>query len=320
MADKNVSESGLKKEINGFVNLNKSAGMTSFKCVSAVRRITGVKKTGHAGTLDPEATGVLPVCIGKAAKCSEYFLRMGKSYRAEMILGISTNTMDIWGETIAENYETGDSVTREQFTAILENFRGEITQIPPAFSAIKKDGVPLYKLARQGIEVDVESRQVTVYSNELVDFFKDADGHTRAIIDVHCSKGTYIRSICNDIGDMLGSGAAMSSLVRTSYGELSLANSVTLEEFEKAFSEGRGEEYIIPIGFVFKNYSSVEISDTEKMDYIHGKQVKVDKSRITVKGEYDDICVYHDGELFAIAQNQLAGNRIWLKPFRFFGD
>ena len=228
--------------------------MTSFKCVSAVRRITGVKKTGHAGTLDPEATGVLPVCIGKAAKCSEYFLRMGKSYRAELILGISTNTMDIWGETLNENYEAGDSVTKEQFLSVLDNFRGEIIQIPPAFSAIKKDGVPLYKLARQGIEIEVESRQVTVYSNELVDFFKDSDGHTRAVIDVHCSKGTYIRSICNDIGDMLGSGAAMSSLVRTSYGELSLENSITLEEFEKVFAEGRGDEYIIPIGFVFKNY------------------------------------------------------------------
>lgn len=320
MADKNAVNDNLKKEINGFVNLNKSAGMTSFKCVSAVRRITGVKKTGHAGTLDPEATGVLPVCIGKAAKCSEYFLRMGKSYRAELILGISTKSMDVWGETIAENYAVGDSVTREQFLSVMDNFRGEITQIPPAFSAIKKDGVPLYKLARQGIEVDVESRKVTVYSLELVDFLKDADGHTRAVIDVHCSKGTYIRSICNDIGDMLGSGAAMSSLIRTSYGELLVENAVTLEEFETAFAEGHGEDYIIPIGFVFKNYSSVELNDKEKQDYIHGKQVKVDKARINEKGEYDDICVYHAGELLAIAQKQVLGNKIWLKPFRFFGD
>lgn len=320
MANKTMSENDLKTEINGFVNLNKSAGMTSFKCVSAVRRITGVKKTGHAGTLDPEATGVLPVCIGKATKCSDYFLRMGKSYRAELLLGLSTNTMDIWGETVAENYAVGDAVTKEQFLSVLDRFRGEITQIPPAFSAIKKDGVPLYKLARQGVDVEVNSRVVNVYRLELIEFFKDSDGHTRAVIDVHCSKGTYIRSICNDIGDVLGSGGTMTTLVRTSYGNLLLEDSITLEEFEKAFSAGHGEDFIIPIRDIFVDYSCVEINEKEKQDYIHGKQVKVDVSRITEKGEYDDICVYYRNELFAIAQKENVGNKIWLKPFRFFGD
>jgi len=320
MTDKIAPKSGFEKEINGFVSLNKPAGMTSFKCVSTVRRISGVKKTGHAGTLDPEATGVLPVCIGKATKCSDYFLRMGKSYRAELLLGITTNTMDIWGETVSENYQVGDKVTREQFFGVLDNFRGEITQVPPAFSAIKKDGVPLYKLARQGVDVEVESRKVTVYSLELTDFFKDSDDHTRAIIDVHCSKGTYIRSICNDIGEVLGSGGTMTALVRTSYGELLIEDSVSLEELEKAFAEGRGDEYIIPMKKIFAGYMSVDITEKEKQNYIHGKQVKVDFSRINGESDYDDICVYFGGELFAIAQKEVQGNKIWLKPFRFFGD
>ncbi|MBQ8164507.1 MAG: tRNA pseudouridine(55) synthase TruB [Clostridia bacterium] len=320
MAKEIASKGECEKEISGFVNLNKPAGMTSFKCVSAVRRITGVKKTGHAGTLDPEATGVLPVCIGKATKCSDYFLRMGKSYRAELLLGISSNTMDIWGEIISENYSAGDVVTKEQILCVLDRFRGEITQIPPAFSAIKKDGVPLYKLARQGIDVEVESRTVTVYKLDLIEFFKDGDGHTRAVIDVHCSKGTYIRSICNDIGGVLGCGAVMSKLVRTSYGELLLENSVTLEELEKAFEEGRGGLLVAPVETIFENYSSVDISEKEKQDYIHGKQVKVDVSRVRTVGGYDDICVYFKGELLAIAQKEKAGDKIWLRPFRFFGD
>ncbi|MBE7064247.1 MAG: tRNA pseudouridine(55) synthase TruB [Ruminococcaceae bacterium] len=305
---------------NGFINLNKPAGMTSFKCVSIIRRLTGIKKTGHAGTLDPEATGVLPVCIGKATKCSDYFLRMGKSYRAEFILGVTTDTMDMWGEIVSENYEVGDGITKEQLSGVLGDFRGEITQVPPAFSAIKKDGVPLYKLARQGVSVEVESRKVTIYELVLTDFFKDDEGHNRAVIDVHCSKGTYIRSICNDIGEKLGCGGAMSKLVRTSYGELSLDNSVTLEKLENAFSEGLGDGYIISMDRIFKGYCSVEITEKEKQDYIHGKQVKVSKERIVGESEYDDICVYSQGELFAIAERVELGGKVWLKPFRFFGD
>ncbi|MBQ8827951.1 MAG: tRNA pseudouridine(55) synthase TruB [Clostridia bacterium] len=305
---------------DGIVSINKPAGISSFKCVSAVRRITGCKKTGHAGTLDPEATGVLPVCVGKATKCSEFFLRMGKSYRAEMLFGLSTNTMDIWGEPISENYEYADRITEDYLLRTLELFKGEIEQIPPAFSAIKKDGVPLYKLARKGIEVKPESRKVTVYKIKLISFFRDDEKHIRAVIDVHCSKGTYIRSICNDIGEKLGIGACMSSLVRTSYGPLSLKDSVSLEEFEKAVNEGRGNMHILEIESLLEDYPRVELNNSEKEKYIQGKKVFVNKERIASFDSQNEICVYFDGKVIAISEKEEIENKIWLKPYKFFGE
>ena len=305
---------------DGIVSINKPAGISSFKCVSAVRRITGCKKTGHAGTLDPEATGVLPVCVGKATKCSEFFLRMGKSYRAEMLFGLSTNTMDIWGEPISENYEDADRITEDDVLRTLELFKGEIEQIPPAFSAIKKDGVPLYKLARKGIEVKPESRKVTVYKIKLISFFRDDEKHIRAVIDVHCSKGTYIRSICNDIGEKLGIGACMSSLVRTSYGPLSLKDSVSLEEFEKAVNEGRGNMHILEIESLLEDYPRVELNNSEKEKYIQGKKVFVNKERIASFDSQNEICVYFDGKVIAISEKEEIENKIWLKPYKFFGE
>lgn len=301
--------------MDGFINLRKERGMTSFQCVAAVRRITGVKKTGHAGTLDPEAEGVLPICIGQAAKCSEYFLRMRKAYRAEVTFGYCTDTMDIWG-TESERFRGDLSYLTEALVADkLRTFTGNIEQVPSMYSAIKKDGVPLYKLARRGEAAEIEPRKVTVYSIGLDSFmpaFESDDGLPKAVISVVCSRGTYIRSICNDLGRLTGCFAVMSALVRTRYGDMSLENSVTLEELKNAAAESRLDGFVLPIDFPMLGFPKVSLSRTEVGRYIAGKPVSVGSTRVVTGSKYEngagavyaagEILLYSGDRLFAVAK------------------
>lgn len=225
--------------MDAIINVYKPAGMTSFQCVAAVRKILGTKKAGHAGTLDPEASGVLPICVGKATKLLEFFLMCRKSYRGNVMFGVSTDTQDIWGQRLSAGDPSmlTDALVREATSC----FTGEIEQIPPAYSAIKVDGVPMYKRARKGDaeQIALEPRKVHVYSlvmsslggTEMSDCF-----HVpvrEAQIDVECSRGTYVRTLCYDIGRRLGAPSCMSFLCRKSYGPFSLDNAVTLEELEE---------------------------------------------------------------------------------------
>jgi tRNA pseudouridine55 synthase len=208
----------------GFININKPSGMTSHKVIAVLRRITGIKQIGHAGTLDPLASGVLPVAIGKASKLIDY-LPSDKSYIAGMFLGKESDTYDIEGNITENNCK---KVSLEQIKEVLNNFRGEITQIPPAYSAVHYNGKRLYELARSGkIPSDIPSRKITVYKNEIVDF----DYETQSLsLDISCSKGTYIRSIVNDIGAALGCGAVMYKLTRTLSSGMDIKNAVILNE------------------------------------------------------------------------------------------
>ncbi|OKH18336.1 tRNA pseudouridine(55) synthase TruB [[Limnothrix rosea] IAM M-220] len=211
----------------GFINLNKPAGWTSHDCIAKLRRLLGLKKIGHGGTLDPMATGVLPVAVGKATRLLPY-LPKAKVYKAVIRFGVRTATDDLEGAAIAEI--PCPNLTLAEVTAQLPKFRGKITQIPPAFSAIKKDGKPLYELARQGIEVEVPSREVEILALNILGWrsgdFPELD------LEVHCGEGTYIRAIARDLGVTLGTGATLAGLVRTASGGFSLEHSLTIEAIE----------------------------------------------------------------------------------------
>ena len=208
----------------GFLNINKPSGITSHKVISILRKITGIKQIGHAGTLDPLASGVLPVAIGKASKLIDY-LPSDKSYRVGMYLGMTSDSFDTEGVITKNDCE---KVTIEQVESALPKFRGEIKQVPPAFSAVHYNGKRLYELARSGkIPEDIPARDIIIYKNELVDF----DYENQILrLNISCSKGTYIRTIVNDLGEMLGCGAVMFELTRTEAASMKLENALDLKE------------------------------------------------------------------------------------------
>lgn len=206
----------------GFLNIYKPVGMTSHDVVARLRKITGIKQIGHTGTLDPFAEGVLPVCIGKATRLIE-FLDDDKEYLATVQFGVSTTTYDKEGETV---FTSNKKVSVEDIQNILGNFRGEILQMPPAYSAIKVKGKKLYEYARKGEKVDVQPRKVTIKNIEIRAFDEDLQ---RAEILIKCSKGTYIRSIAHDMGELLGCGAHLIRLIRTQAGKFRIDNSAALD-------------------------------------------------------------------------------------------
>lgn len=207
----------------GFLNINKPKGMTSHDVVAKIRRLTGVRQVGHAGTLDPFAQGVLPICIGKATRLIEY-LEDDKAYVATVQFGANTDTYDIEGE-ITQTFDK--KITKAELEAALENFRGEIEQMPPIYSAIKVNGKKLYEYARNGEEVEIQPRRVTIEKLELLEFDEAAQS---AKLEVKCSKGTYIRSLAFDIGQKLGTGAHLTDLVRTQAGKFTLDTAIPLEK------------------------------------------------------------------------------------------
>jgi len=218
----------------GIINLNKPANMTSHDCVNVLRRLTGVKRIGHTGTLDPMATGVLPLCIGPSARVAEYLEMDFKKYRCTLVFGLETDTQDIWGKTISDEREelkirqkSETLITEEMINNSVKDFNGLITQIPPKYSALKVNGKKLYEYARAGIEVEIKSRQV--YIKDFTVNNIDLENMTLGF-DVTCSKGTYVRTICVDIGHKLGVSAAMSSLIRLESGVFTVENAVTMEQ------------------------------------------------------------------------------------------
>ena len=212
--------------MDGIVNVLKPAGITSFDVVAKLRRIYHTKKVGHTGTLDPDAVGVLPVCIGQATRLVEYLTDKEKVYKTILRFGSETNTQDASGE-VTRTSEL-PTVTKEEFCKITESFLGEIQQVPPMYSAIKKDGQPLYKLARQGISVEVEPRTVLIKEINVLMFNEES-----AMLEVRCGKGTYIRTLCQDIGRACNSSAHMGYLMRTASGRFLIDDAVTLENLEK---------------------------------------------------------------------------------------
>lgn len=241
--------------MNGIIIVNKEKGFTSHDVVAKLRGILHFKKIGHTGTLDPDATGVLPVCVGKATKVCGLLTEKDKTYMAEVKLGVTTNTLDLTGEVQSVSPV---SVTEEQLETVLEEFSGEIEQVPPMYSAIKVDGKRLYELARQGKEVERQARKVVIHELTLKEAALQRNEFT---IEVTCSKGTYIRSLCHDIGQRLGCGAAMKSLVRTKVGKYSLTDAMTLAEIEERVktSPVEGGDLLMPVDSAFSQYGSCHV-------------------------------------------------------------
>lgn len=240
--------------MNGVVNIYKEAGFTSHDVVAKLRGILGMKKIGHTGTLDPDAVGVLPVCLGKATKICDMITDWDKTYEAVMLLGTVTDTLDISGQVISQNEV---NVTTVEIIDVIDSFVGEIQQVPPMYSALKQNGKKLYELARQGIEVERKSRTVNIKSIHINDI--DLEDNT-VTFTVECSKGTYIRSLCDDIGKKLGCGACMKKLTRKRVGVFGIDESITLEQIEKLRDEGILNSYINRIDDLFSENLSVNVS------------------------------------------------------------
>jgi len=262
--------------MNVILNINKPKGPTSHDIVYFVRRLLGLKKVGHTGTLDPMATGVLPICVGKSTRAAELLTNADKAYRATFILGITTDTQDATGEitNIVGRHALGTPlVTKPEITAAISLFTGEITQIPPMYSAVKVGGKKLYELARQGVEVERKERKVKILDIEI----REIDLHNKftineteliapkITIDVKCSKGTYIRTLCADIGEKLGCGAFMSELIRTQSGQFRLEDSYTLEQLERAKEDGTLQNYLTPLEDLFSQHPSVTVSGRDEI-------------------------------------------------------
>ena len=207
--------------MDGIINILKPPGMTSHDVVNFIRKQLGIKRIGHTGTLDPGAVGVLVICIGKATKVTELITNQDKQYRAEIKFGIKTNTYDGYGNIIEKNEVKLD---KQKLMHVIKNFIGDIEQIPPMYSAIKIKGKKLYEFARQGIEVKRKPRKINIKS---IDIISIEETDNTAIIDINCSKGTYIRTLCSDIGDAYGCGAYMSFLLRTKNGDFNINDSIT---------------------------------------------------------------------------------------------
>lgn len=219
--------------MDGVLNLLKPPGMTSHDVVGYVRRVLKTKRVGHTGTLDPGVPGVLPICVGRATRLAEYIAGKDKAYRAEIMFGIATDTQDSFGTVLSES--DGTHLSKGDIAYALTRFQGDIMQVPPMMSAVKVGGKRLYDLARQGIEVERAARPVTIYSLRLLRFTPGA--RPTAMVDVVCSKGTYIRTLAHDIGQVLGTGGHLSFLVRTRSGPFRLEQAATLEELAAGKAE-----------------------------------------------------------------------------------
>lgn len=284
--------------MDGIINVHKEKGYTSHDVVAKLRGILHQKKIGHTGTLDPDATGVLPVCLGKATKVCDLLTNKSKTYAARVRLGVVTDTQDLTGQVLERSPV---SVTREQLEQAVSGFVGEIWQLPPMYSAVKVNGKRLYELARQGIEIERKKRQITVHSCDITGFFPEKDEFT---MEVCCSKGTYIRTLCHDIGQALSCGAAMAELVRTRVDFFTLQNSLTLGEIEERLKEGKAGEIILPVDGIFMHYPEVTVSGRAIRYLQNGNAVKRDCCRdLPDVAEGDRVRMYdEDHRFYAIYQ------------------
>ena len=282
----------------GFINLNKPSGFTSHDCVAKLRRLLDTKKVGHGGTLDPSATGVLPIAVGKATRLLQ-FLPQPKAYRARIRLGVVTTTDDLEGEIIktADTVDL-DSINTDRVEDALNSFVGTIEQVPPIYSAIKKNGKKLYDLARKGEEVIVEPRTITISQIELIDIQQSEFYELE--IDVSCSPGTYIRAIARDLGEVLGVGGTLASLIRTESCGMCLNDSITFEEIETQLNR----ETFSPIdpSLVLTHLGSVTLTPSSSKLWSQGQLIDLSEAiasdRLSVAKEGDYIVAYAEDRTF----------------------
>ena len=283
--------------LNGFIVIDKPAGISSHAVVSKARRILSTRRIGHTGTLDPFATGVLPLAVNEGTKAIPFLDEGCKSYEAVMRLGVSTDTLDMTGEVLAEN--DWRTVTAEGLQKAFASHTGLISQIPPMYSALKRDGQPLYKLARAGKTVERPPRSVLISRLELVSFEPPFAG-----FKVECSKGTYIRSLADDVGNALGCGAALQELRRTASGPFTAALSVTLEQLELLAARGAVDTVSIGMNTALSHLPEAPLTEQGAHYVSHGRspcKEDLDPAQIAGCGEGDLIRLVHQGKLLAVA-------------------
>ena len=287
------------RRVDGVLLLDKPGGMTSNSALQGARRLFSAAKAGHTGTLDPLATGLLPLCFGEATKFSADLLEADKTYEADLLFGATTDTGDAEGEVVESRPVNFSSADLER---ALLRFVGAIEQIPPMYSALKRDGRPLYELARQGIEVERAARAVTIHELVLLEHM-----HDRCRLRVCCSKGTYVRPLAADIGELLGCGAHLTALRRTAVGPLRLADALTLDGIA-AFAEERRGELLLAPDALLQSLPAVELDATAMERFMHGNPVAI--SALVVPGKCR---VYGGGHLLGVGDVDAPGE---LKPRR----
>jgi tRNA pseudouridine55 synthase len=306
-----MNSQDVKNAISGALVVDKPVGMTSHDVVQAIRNGTNLRRAGHTGTLDPRASGVLVILVGPAVRLSEYVSASDKRYQAIIRLGGTTDTFDAEGAVTPR--QDPSTVTEAQFEAALQTFVGEIEQTPPPYSAVKVQGRKAYEMARNGEEVDLAPRKITVHHLEVLEWTPP-----EVVIDVHCSSGTYVRSLANDLGVKLGCGAYLVGLRRTKSGRFSLRDSVPLRKLQEAFAAGNWYQYLIPAAEALGDWPAVELSPDEVEGVRHGHRVKVagEPNETKVRG------VSTQGELVALMEMVINedGSREWQPKKVFFTD
>ena len=296
--------------LNGIINIHKEAGFTSHDVVAKMRGICGQKKIGHTGTLDPQATGVLPVCLGSGTKLCDMLTDKDKEYVAELLLGQTTDTQDVTGQILTENQV---EVSEEQVRDAVMSFVGDYDQIPPMYSALKVNGKKLYELAREGKEVERKARPVTILEIEILDIQLPV-----VKMRVACSKGTYIRTLCADIGEKLGCGGTMKSLVRTKVGHFTLENAITLGTLQDLRDEGKLESIVLPVDECFEGCPSLHVQEKwckllENGNSFYPSQTGEGKTYSA--GQW--VRVYHENNSFVGIYAYDEGRK-WYKPVKMF--
>ncbi|HAX68621.1 MAG TPA: tRNA pseudouridine(55) synthase TruB [Anaerolineae bacterium] len=285
-----MNSQDVKNAISGALVVDKPVGMTSHDVVQVIRNGTGLRRAGHTGTLDPRASGVLVILVGPAVRLSEYVSASDKRYQAIIRLGGTTDTFDADGKFTPSTDPS--NITEAQFEEALQTFVGEIEQTPPPYSAVKVQGRKAYEMARKGEEVDLEPRKITVHHLEVLEWTPP-----EVVIDVHCSSGTYVRSLANDLGKKLGCGAYLVGLRRTKSGRFTLRDSVPLRKLQEAFTAGNWYQYLIPAAEALGDWPAVELNPDEVEGVRHGHRVKA-KDADTVNEKVRGVST--QGELVAL--------------------
>lgn len=293
--------------INGIINVYKEPGFTSFDVVAKLRGILKQKKIGHTGTLDPMATGVLVVCLGQATKLVDFLTQGTKEYRAKMKLGLSTDTEDITGKVLEEREVTVDE---DAVLECINSFVGKYDQIPPMYSAIKKDGKKLYEYARAGVSIEREARGVEIISIENIDIQLP-----NISFDVHCSKGTYIRSLCRDIGEKLGCLGTLTALERSNVHGFVLDDAYKLDEIETIFKNGNINDIVLPTDALLTQYPRVNIKQDKLKYLLNGNKLKKDNFIFEGECQNEIVRVYNEDTFMALYQYTEEG---LYKPYKMF--
>ncbi len=283
--------------MDGILNINKATGMTSHDVVARVRKILRQKRVGHAGTLDPAASGVLPLCVGQATRVAEYLSESGKAYRAEVVFGVVTDTYDAEGALVSST--DASSLTLAQIMEALAHFLGPQMQLPPRYSALKIAGQPAYKRVRAGEEITLAARPIEITSLEVIAW------HTpRLVLAIECGKGTYIRSLAFDLGERLGYGAHLGGLIRTRSGPFSLADSITLQQLAEAMEQQGGiNQHLFPMDRALRDYPALHLDDPGARRVLHGNSFEQTPFATSPPAALDLARVYdRQGRFLAIAR------------------